>query len=114
MMSSLRQIRGEDIELVGRWVVGAVFERDGVVRGQGNLGVDGRVDRASEKDAVGVDFPARGQQQLWREAKFGETFRPDGEKIVKLLVGLLLRRLDMDDAVGGMRVQPVDAGTIGR
>src|SRR5579884_549685 len=108
------QIGGEVVGVgaVG-WVVGgAVFEGDDVVRAETNLR-SGRGGGGSERLAVEVELPA-GLFELLREVEAGEAVVPDGDEVVEGQPGIVFAgSLDVNDAVGGVRMEPVEATAAG-
>ena len=83
-----------------------------VMRCQRYLGMQRRGDRAWEGLAIDVDLPAGRLSERRRKAERGEAIVPDGQEIIEGLIVLLLRGLDVNDAIARVGVQPVEATAI--
>jgi hypothetical protein len=107
-----RQIRWKGIEEIWWRIVGTVLQRHDVMRGEWHLGMQRRGDGPSEGLAIDVDLPAGLLIERRRKAELGKAVMPDGQEIIEGLVVLLLRGLDVQNAIARVGVQPVQATPI--
>ena len=58
-------------------------------------------------------MPAGSGVQLRWEAELGKAFVPDGEEVIEGDIADFSGCLDVDNAIAGMRVHPVEAAAVG-
>src|SRR5690348_15295577 len=111
-MQWLLQTSREGVKGVRRWIGRAVFEGDGIMWLKGHFGKQRRCDDSIEGLAVDEDFPAARLGHLRWEVESGKALLPERHEVIQGQVVQFLWRFDVDNAIIGMGVHPVETGAI--
>src|SRR5579864_6913781 len=82
------------------------------MRLKGDFGKQGRSDDSIEGLAIDEDFAATRLRHLRREVEGGKTLLPQCHKVIQGQIVQFLWRFDVDNAIIGMGMHPVETGAI--